>query len=101
MVNGNAAVSDLSTNSKWHFSPASKMWTRLSSLTLKPNLASRALSKVKSYPFIAFLSSLELVLPETIKKRAETPKNMGKTLNYFPYLAVEVVGNLTYCFSVK
>ena len=44
---------------------------------------------------------LELVLPDTVKKRAKNPKNMGKTLNYFPYLAVEVVSNLTYCFSVK
>ena len=63
------------------------MWTQLSSPTLKLNLASRALSKGKSELFIAFLSSLELVQPDTIKKRAKTPKNRGKTLNYFPNLA--------------
>ena len=56
---------------------------------LKLTLASRALSRGKSELFIAFLSSLELVQPDTIKKRAKNPKNRGKTLNYFPNLGLD------------
>ena len=44
----------------------------------KINLAARARSKGKSPLFIAFLSSLELVLPESIKKWVKNPKNRGK-----------------------
>ena len=56
---------------------------------LKLTLASRALSRGKSELFIAFLSSLELELPDTIKKRAKNHKNRGKTLNYFPNLGLD------------
>ena len=55
---------------------------------LKLTLASRALSRGKSELFIAFLSSLELALPDTIK-RAKNHKNRGKTLNYFPNLGLD------------